>query len=97
MRIAASMILGLLITANLTVKTRTPPHPQPPMILKEFLSPFTEKVYLLTAAGNFLFIFGLFIPINYIIVQAMPGGMSQSLAGYLIPILNVARYVFSGV
>jgi MFS transporter, MCT family, aspergillic acid transporter len=93
MRIAAFMILGLLIIANLTVKTRTPPHPQPPMTLKEFFSPLTERTYALTAAGNFLFVFGLFIPINYLIVQAIAGGMSPSLANYLIPILNAARYV----
>ncbi|KAN0091772.1 MFS general substrate transporter [Hyaloscypha variabilis] len=90
MRIAAFMILGLLIIANLTVKIRTPPHPQPPMTLKEFFSPLTERTYALTAAGNFLFVFGLFIPINYLIVQAIAGGMSPSLANYLIPILNAA-------
>jgi MFS family permease len=93
MRIAAFMILGLLIIANLTVKTRTPPHPQPPMTLKEFFSPLTERTYVLTAAGNFFFVFGLFIPINYLIVQAIAGGISPSLANYLIPILNAARYV----
>jgi MFS family permease len=93
MRIAAFMILGLLIIANLTVKTRTPPHPHQPMTLKEFFSPLTEMTYVLTAAGNFLFTFGLFIPINYLIVQAVAGGMSPSLANYLIPILNAARYV----
>ncbi|KAL1967421.1 hypothetical protein VTN77DRAFT_3206 [Rasamsonia byssochlamydoides] len=90
MRISAFMILGLLIIANLTVKARTAPHPQPPMTVKEFFSPLTETTYALTAAGNFLFTFGLFIPINYLIVQAIAGGMSPSLANYLIPILNAA-------
>ncbi|KAF2844312.1 MFS general substrate transporter [Plenodomus tracheiphilus IPT5] len=90
MRIAAFMILGLLVIANLTVKSRTPPHPQPAITLTEFFSPLTERTYLLTALGNFLFIFGLFIPINYIVVQAVAEGMSQDLAGYLVPILNAA-------
>ncbi|KAL6410994.1 uncharacterized protein AUP68_07427 [Ilyonectria robusta] len=94
MRIAAFMILGLLIIANLTVKTRTSPHPQPPITLKEFIAPLREKTFVLTAAGNFLFTFGLFIPINYIITQAISGGMSTNLANYLVPILNAARYVF---
>ncbi|KAL7757057.1 hypothetical protein ACKLNR_014050 [Fusarium oxysporum f. sp. zingiberi] len=90
MRIAAFMILGLLIIANLTVKTRTSPHPQPPITLKEFIAPLREMTYVLTAAGNFLFTFGLFIPINYIITQAIVGGMSTNLANYLVPILNAA-------
>ncbi|KAH8648227.1 putative MFS transporter [Ilyonectria robusta] len=90
MRIAAFMILGLLIIANLTVKTRTSPHPQPPITLKEFIAPLREKTFVLTAAGNFLFTFGLFIPINYIITQAISGGMSTNLANYLVPILNAA-------
>ncbi|KAH7259426.1 major facilitator superfamily domain-containing protein [Fusarium redolens] len=78
MRIASFMILGLLIIANLTVKTRTSPHPQ-------------EKPYVLTAGGNFLFTFGLLISINYIITQAIGGGMSTNLANYVVPILNAAR------
>lgn len=93
MRIAAFMILGLLIIANLTVKTRTPPHPQPPITLKEFIAPLRERTYALTAAGNFLFTFGMFIPINYIVTQAIAGRMSIELANYLVPILNAARYV----
>ncbi|KAF7553128.1 hypothetical protein G7Z17_g3870 [Cylindrodendrum hubeiense] len=90
MRIAAFMILGLLIIANLTVKSRTPPHPQPPITLQEFITPLRERTYALTVAGNFLFTFGLFIPINYIITQAIAGGMQTSLANYLVPILNAA-------
>jgi hypothetical protein len=92
MRIAAFTIMGLLIVANLTVKSRTPPHPQPRTTLKAFVLPLTEKIYGLMAAGDFLFTFGLFIPINYLIVQGIAQGMSQNLAGYLIPILNGARY-----
>jgi MFS family permease len=91
MRIAAFMILALLTIANLTVKTRTPPHRQAPMTLKEFFSPLVEKVYFLTVTSDFLFTFGLLIPINYLIVQAIAGGMSADLANYLIPILNAAR------
>jgi len=91
MRIAAFMILALLTIANLTVKTRTPPHPQAPMTLKEFFSPLVEKVYFLTVTSDFLFTFGLLIPINYLIVQAVAGGMSIDLENYLIPILNAAR------
>lgn len=93
MRISAFLILAMLIVANLTVKSRTPPAKQPAMTIKEFFSPLAEMPFLLTALGNFLFIFGLFIPIDYIIVQAIHEGMSTRLANYLVPILNAARFV----
>jgi len=41
-RIAAFTIFGLLIVANLTVKTCTPPHPQPSITLKSFSHPLQK-------------------------------------------------------
>ena len=38
--------------------------------------------------SSFFFFFGLFIPINFIEVQAIENGMSVRLAGYLLAILN---------
>lgn len=91
-RISAFMILGLLIIGNLTVKARTAPHPQPPMTVKEFFSPLTETTYALTAAGNFLFTFSLFIPVNYLIVQAIAGGMAL----WILASSNAALMLFAG-
>ncbi|KAF1985775.1 monocarboxylate transporter [Aulographum hederae CBS 113979] len=87
MRIAAFLILGLLIIANLTVRSRVPPFPRP-LVLMEFVAPLKETPYTLVVIGSFLFFLGMFLPINYLIVQAQQVGMSARLAGYLIAILN---------
>lgn len=87
MRICAFLVLFLMIISNLTIKSRLPPAPKPfaPM---EFVVPFKELPYLMLTIGSFLFFMGMFLPINYLIVQAKAEGMSSRLAGYIIPILN---------
>ncbi|KAK5116888.1 hypothetical protein LTR62_006609 [Meristemomyces frigidus] len=40
--------------------------------------------------GSFLFFLGMFLPINYIILEAEHYGMKPSLAQYMVPILNAA-------
>lgn len=92
-RASAFLILGMLIIGNLTVKSRVPPSPRP-FEVRQYLKPLTETPYLLTTIASFLFYLGLFLPINYIQVQAIEYGMSTSLASYIIPILNAARYLF---
>ncbi|KAK7509878.1 major facilitator superfamily domain-containing protein [Phyllosticta citriasiana] len=87
MRVSAFLMLGLLIIANLTVKSRIPPMKKPFQPV-EFLLPFTEPTFVLLTVGAFLFFMGMFIPINYLIVQATAEGMSTRLAAYIIPILN---------
>ncbi|KAH7310203.1 major facilitator superfamily domain-containing protein [Rhexocercosporidium sp. MPI-PUGE-AT-0058] len=89
MRICAFMILGLLAIANLTVKSRFPPKPQT-ITRSQLVAPFYEPAFVLTMIGLAIFIFGLFIPINYIVVEAMDTGMESSLAHYLVAILNAA-------
>ena len=89
MRVAAFLILGLLIIANLTVKSRLPPSPKP-FVLKAFFTPLRETPYSLIVAASFLFFFGIFIPFDYIILQAQAAGMSTNLASYLLAILNAA-------
>ena len=92
-RISAFMILALLIVGNLAVASRLQPSPRP-VTLRQYITPLAEVPYLLTTIASFLFYLGLFLPINYIQVQATTYGMSAPLAAYLIPILNAARYVF---
>ncbi|KAF2476190.1 MFS general substrate transporter [Lindgomyces ingoldianus] len=89
MRICAFMILGLLGIAILTVKSRLPPKPRP-FVPGVFIEPFKDIRFVLTTISSFLFFMGLFIPINFVEVQALANGMSFHLAGYLIPILNAA-------
>jgi MFS family permease len=92
MRISAFMILGMLIISNIFIKSRIPPQPRP-LELMEFVTPLQEVPFFLLTMAMFLFFFGMFLPFVFIIVQADRYGMSQNLAGYLVPILNGARFV----
>ncbi|KAL8816580.1 MAG: hypothetical protein Q9223_004428, partial [Gallowayella weberi] len=87
MRSAAFLLLGLLIYANLTVRSRLPPSPKP-WSLVEFIMPLREIPFFLTVFAAFLFFFGMFLPFTFIILSAQHDGMSTRLAAYLIPILN---------
>ncbi|KAF2741252.1 MFS general substrate transporter [Polyplosphaeria fusca] len=87
MRIAAFLILGLLIIANLTLKSRLPPVPRK-FEVAVFYEPFKDLRFIILTTAGLLTFFGLFVPINFIEVQAVAGGMSTSLANYLIPVLN---------
>ncbi|CAG9975608.1 unnamed protein product [Clonostachys byssicola] len=98
MRICAFLILFLLIVANLTVRAFHPPRPQP-MTRAQMVKPFHELEFLFLLGGFFCFTYGIFVPINYLPVQALAAGMSNDLAQYLIPILNAASLfgrLFSG-
>jgi MFS family permease len=46
MRICAFLILGLLIVANLFIKSRIPPYPRPVMFM-DFITPLTESAFAL--------------------------------------------------
>ncbi|KZM19640.1 uncharacterized protein EKO05_0004235 [Ascochyta rabiei] len=89
MRALAFMLLGLLCIAALTVKSRLPPRPRP-LRFKVFLEPFADMRFVLLTVSSFLFFMGLFIPINFIEVQAIASGMSVRLASYLLAVLNAA-------
>ncbi|KAL7793874.1 major facilitator superfamily domain-containing protein [Trichoderma ceciliae] len=98
MRISALLILALLIVAILTVATHNPPKFQP-ITLKRMVTPFSEFQFFSLAMGLLLFTFGLYIPINYVSVEAAAAGMDPNLVLYLIPILNAGSLfgrVFSG-
>lgn len=87
MRASAFLILGLLVYANLTVKSRIPPMPKP-WAFMDFISPFKEIPFSLTVIASFLFFFGMFLPFTFIILSAEYNGMSANLAGYLLAVLN---------
>ncbi|RDW66467.1 hypothetical protein BP6252_10102 [Coleophoma cylindrospora] len=99
MRISAFVILFLLILANLTVRSLHKPSPQ--ILTKaDLLKPFHEIGMLAVIGGNCLITFGLFIPITYVVVEAIALGMSPSLAQYLLAMLNAASLfgrIFSGI
>lgn len=90
MRTFGFMILGLMVLAFFTVKSRLPPKVRH-FELKVFYEPFKDLKFVLITISSFLFFLGLFIPINFIEVEALADGMSERLAGYLLAVLNAAR------
>ncbi|KAJ5658503.1 monocarboxylate transporter [Penicillium longicatenatum] len=89
MRVAAFLILFLLVITTLTVQSRVPPRPQA-MSRDTLLRPFKELEMMLIILGFIFLTFGIFIPIDYLVVQAMSAGMSSYLAQYLVSMLNAA-------
>jgi hypothetical protein len=87
------LMLIMLIVANMTVKTRLNPV-RSPVHLSEFTAPFRKYVFGLVCLGSFLFCFGMFLPFNFISIQAEAYGLSGVVAGYLIVVLNAARNVY---
>ncbi|OJJ06557.1 hypothetical protein ASPVEDRAFT_87855 [Aspergillus versicolor CBS 583.65] len=86
-RIVSFMILGLLVIAACTVRSRLPPQPKP-FSASSYLSGLRDPAFTLTCLGSFFFYWGLFIPFNYIILQSEEAGMSRETAQYLLPIIN---------
>lgn len=93
MRITAFLILGMMIIANITLRSRLPPKKWSPWKLTEFTKHFKELGFVLTVFAACLFFFGMFLPFNYIVVSAKRNGMSSTLANYLVSILNAASVV----
>jgi MFS family permease len=92
MRTIAFMILGLMVLAGLTVKSRLPRKPRA-FELKVFIEPFKDTKFNMVTASSFLFFMGIFVPINFIELEALRNGMSIRLSGYLLAVLNAARLV----
>ncbi len=84
------MILALMAIAAVTVKSRLPPRPRP-FRLHVFVEPWKDTKFVLVTLSGFLYFMGIFIPFNFIEIQALSNGMSYRLAGYLLPILNTLR------
>ncbi|ROV87394.1 hypothetical protein VSDG_09669 [Cytospora chrysosperma] len=87
MRITAFIFLALLSISCVTVKSRLPPRPKP-LVIADYLAGFKEPAYVLTITASFLFFWGMFIPFNYILLQAQRAGMNPTLVEYLLPIIN---------
>ncbi|RYP66709.1 hypothetical protein DL771_007642 [Monosporascus sp. 5C6A] len=89
MRIMAFLFLGLLAVSCLTVKSRLPPRPTP-VRLADYYRPLAEPTMAFVVAGGFFSFLGIFLPFNYLIIQAQQAGVSPTLVPYLLPILNAA-------
>jgi MFS family permease len=68
MRAAAFTILGMLVVANLTVKSRLTPRRKRVDVM-EFVRPLKEPAFGILCVAAFLFFFGTFLPFNYVILQ----------------------------
>lgn len=90
MRICAFVILFLLAIANITVRPRLPVQRAATLSQSDLGRPLKEPAFLLTLVGFMLLTYGVFIPINFVIVEAEANGMSTSLAAYMLPMLNAA-------
>ncbi|RYP47285.1 hypothetical protein DL768_006626 [Monosporascus sp. mg162] len=89
MRIMAFMFLALLAVSCLTVKSRLPPRPKP-VRFADYYRPLTEPTMAFVVAAGFFSFLGIFLPFNYLIIQAQQAGVSPTLVPYLLPILNAA-------
>lgn len=90
LRISGFIVLALLIVANLTVRSRIMPVSRK-VTINDYIGPFSEVPFVLLMLASCCGFFAMFVPINYIILEAQEGGVSSDLAGYLLTILNAAR------
>ncbi|KAM6510901.1 hypothetical protein FSOLCH5_011347 [Fusarium solani] len=90
MRTAAFLILGLQTIAILTVRPRTKPAPKK-IPAGRYAAPFTEIPFVILLLGIFVLTYGIFIPIDYLAVQAFQEAhVSEEMAQYLVSIFNAA-------
>lgn len=86
-RVIAFLFLGMCGITCATVKSRLPPRPTP-FVLADYMNAFREPPFFTTVMGSFFFLWGMFLPFNYVILQAQQQGMDPSIVPYLLPILN---------
>lgn len=90
LRICAFLFLFLLTIACFTLRSRVKPEPRvwaPGSLMRLLLEP----AFVLTALGLTMFTGAMFIPFNYIVLEAENRGLSKGLASYTISALNAAR------
>ncbi|CAG7916277.1 unnamed protein product [Penicillium olsonii] len=89
LRISAFIILALLIIANMTVRSRIAPVLRK-VTLTDYIGPFSEVPFVLLMLASCCGFFAMFVPINYVILEAQEDGVNREIAGYLLTILNAA-------
>lgn len=87
MRAVGLVFLVMLSIACCTVRSRLEPQ-QKPIDFGEYLRGIRELTMLSTAFGLFLVFWGMFLPYNFVILQARAQGMDEELVIYLLPILH---------
>ncbi|PYH49795.1 MCT family MFS transporter [Aspergillus saccharolyticus JOP 1030-1] len=104
MRVAAFLILGLLVVTCLTVRSREYASvadgeekeelkKKPGMTRETMLRPWREVKMRFLVAGFVLLTFGIYIPTNFVETAAIASGMREGLAQYVVPILNAGSLI----
>ncbi|KAK3374838.1 major facilitator superfamily domain-containing protein [Podospora didyma] len=90
MRIAAFLILALQIVAIFTLRPRTAPAPKKTPA-GTLAAPFKEFPFVMMLLGMFILMYGIFIPVNFLALQALEQAhVSESMSLYLVAIFNGA-------
>ncbi|RGP79358.1 hypothetical protein FLONG3_2513 [Fusarium longipes] len=87
MRVVGFIFLAFMTISCFLIKSNGKPKPRP-FAISDYQRCFKEPVIVLTMIGGFLFFWGMFLPLNYIIIQAKSSGISPALVPYLLPLIN---------
>lgn len=85
-RIGGFVMLPPLLFAAFAVRSRLPPRKSDFFLPRAFLKP----TYSLLVAGAFFLLTGFFVPLVYLPTYAVAKGMNESLASYLVAMINGA-------
>ncbi|KAI0433204.1 monocarboxylate permease-like protein [Xylaria sp. FL1042] len=86
-RILGFIVLLFCGIASFTVRSRLPPRPKP-FHFAELVTPFKEPRFALIVIASFFFFWGLYLPFNYLNIQAQQQGVNPTLIPYILPIVN---------
>ncbi|KAI2631497.1 MFS general substrate transporter [Hypomontagnella submonticulosa] len=87
MRTLGFMFLALCGFACATIKSRLPPRKKP-FNIDDYVRPLHEPAFVCIILAGFFFFWGMFLPFNYIELQARQQGIDPAIIPYLLPIIN---------
>ncbi|KAI3325642.1 MFS general substrate transporter [Xylariaceae sp. AK1471] len=86
-RILGFIVLLFCGTASFVVKSRLTPQPKP-FVFASLVKPFSELRFSLVVLASFFVFWGMYLPFNYLNIEAKQQGVNPTLIPYLLPILN---------
>ncbi|EIN13004.1 MFS general substrate transporter [Punctularia strigosozonata HHB-11173 SS5] len=92
-RASGYMILGCLVIANLTMRTRIPPRKAGGPMPTSLKTLFSDVAYVLTITGSFFCQITVYFPAFYIQLYAVEHGVDLNLAFYSVAILNAGSVI----
>lgn len=90
-RIIGFILLGLLIPANLLLRTRLPPSEKVITVMPDW-SLFRNLKFTLTCVGLWFLEWGLFVPLTFVVSYAADHGQDATAAYILLVYLNVGSF-----